>query len=135
MGGSMSYALACGASEMFRGVAVHSGGPMSGCDKTNRKPVAYFMTHGTKDNVCTYPGFGVPQINDFAQVNGCQTMDIAGTLKPTNSSGMDPVCADFKGCTDGHPARACIFVGDHNPTPGGANSWVPGETWKFITQF
>jgi len=135
MGGSMSYALACGAPDMFRAVAVHSGGPMSGCIKTNRKPVAYFMTHGTKDGTCTYPGYGVPQINDFAQLNGCQAMDIPGTLKPTNASGMDPACADFKGCSDGHPARACIFVGDHNPTPGGANSWVPGETWKFFTQF
>jgi poly(3-hydroxybutyrate) depolymerase len=134
MGGSMSYALACEAPDMFRAVAVHSGGPMSGCVKKN-KPVAYFMTHGTKDGVCTYPGYGVPQINEFAKLNGCEAMDIPNTLKPTNQNGMDPACADFKGCSDGHPTRACIFVGDHTPTPGGANSWVPGETWKFFTQF
>ena len=134
MGGSMSYALACEAPEMFRGVAVHSGGPMSGCNKKN-KPVAYFMTHGSKDNVCTYPGYGVPQINEFAKLNGCQTMDIAGTLLPTDQSGMNPVCADFKGCNEAYPTRACIFVGPHTYNPGGAKSWVPEETWKFITKF
>jgi len=136
MGGSMSYALACAMPETMRGVAVHSGGPMSGCVKLSRKPVAYFMTHGTQDGTCTYPGYGVPEVDDFAQLNGCQTMDITGTLKPTDQSGMHPACADFKGCSDGHPTRACIFVGPHTPIPGGgATTWVPGETWKFIQQF
>jgi poly(3-hydroxybutyrate) depolymerase len=136
MGGSMSYALACDQPDTFRGIAVHSGGPMSGCNKTNRKPVAYFMTHGTKDSVCTYPNYGVPQINDFAQLNGCQTMDIPNTLKPTDTSGKTPVCGDYKDCSSGHPTRACIFVGDHTPSPGGeAATWVPAETWKFISQF
>ena len=130
----MSYALACGAPDMFRAVAVHSGGPMSGC-VTHTKPVAYFMTHGTKDGVCTYPGYGVPQINDFAKLNGCTAMDIPNTLKPTDASGMNPSCADFTGCSDGHPTRSCIFVGDHTPSPGGSKSWVPDETWKFITKF
>ncbi|HLP42486.1 MAG TPA: PHB depolymerase family esterase [Fibrobacteria bacterium] len=134
MGGSMSYALACEAPDMFRAVAVHSGGPMSGCNKKN-KPVAYFMTHGTRDGVCTYPGFGVPQINEFAKLNGCQAMDIPGTLKPTDGSGMNPSCADFQGCDQAYPTRACIFVGDHTPNPGGSKSWVPGETWKFLTRF
>ncbi|MGC4063272.1 MAG: hypothetical protein QM784_01190 [Polyangiaceae bacterium] len=135
MGGSMSYALACEIPDMIRGVAVHSGGPMSGCNRKD-KPVAYFMTHGTKDSVCTYPNYGVPQVNDFASVNGCQAMDIPNTLKPTDTSGKTPVCRDFQGCSAGHPTRACIFVGDHTPSPGGeANTWVPAETWKFITQF
>jgi poly(3-hydroxybutyrate) depolymerase len=134
MGGSMSYALACEMPDMFRGIAVHSGGPMSGCNKKN-KPVAYFMTHGTADNVCTYPGYGVPQINEFAKLNGCQAMDIPGTLKPTDSSGRNPACADFTGCQAAYPTRACIFVGGHVYNPGGSTSWVPGETWKFISQF
>jgi poly(3-hydroxybutyrate) depolymerase len=136
MGGSMSYALACAMPDKFRGIAVHSGGPMSGCDRTNRKPVAYFMTHGTRDSVCTYPGFGVPQINDFAALNGCRSMDVPNTLKPTDTSGRTPVCGNYQGCSADDPARACIFIGDHTPSPGGeATSWVPGETWKFISQF
>ena len=47
MGGSMSYAIACAMGDVVRGVVAHSGGPMSGCVQ-HTKPVAYFMTHGTK---------------------------------------------------------------------------------------
>lgn len=130
MGGSMSYAVACALGDQFRGVAVHSGGPMSGCVTPHNKPVAYFMTHGTKDSVCTYPGYGVPQLQDFAKVNGC--MD-ATLPTPTSSASA---CVDFMGCTAGYPTRSCLFVGDHTPSPGGTgNTWVPGETWKFISQF
>jgi polyhydroxybutyrate depolymerase len=128
MGGSMSYALACAMGAKLRGVAVHSGGPMSGCvDHTT--PVAYFMTHGTKDGVCTYPGYGVPQIEDFAKVNGCMTATLP---TPTSDQGA---CIDYPGCSAGHPTRGCIFVGDHVYNPGGSKQWVPAETWKFISQF
>jgi poly(3-hydroxybutyrate) depolymerase len=128
MGGSMSYALACALGDTLRGVAVHSGGPMSGC-VDHDTPVAYFMTHGTTDNVCTYPQYGVPQVEDFAKVNGCQTATLP---TPTSSDG---VCIDYPGCSAGHPTRACIFVGGHDYNPGGQKKWVPGETWKFISQF
>jgi hypothetical protein len=47
---------------------------MSGC-VAHTKPVAYFMTHGTKDTMCTYPTYGVPQLQDFAKVDGCKTPD------------------------------------------------------------
>jgi poly(3-hydroxybutyrate) depolymerase len=128
MGGSMSYAVACGLGSRIRGVAVYSGGPMSGCDPHD-EPVAYFMSHGTQDSVCTYPGFGVPQIEDFADVNGCSPREMP------QPSGNEPSCVDYEGCSDGYPARACIFVGDHTPSPGGGGSWVPDEAWNFISQF
>jgi poly(3-hydroxybutyrate) depolymerase len=126
MGGSMSYAVACAMPDVVRGVVAHSGGPMSGCVQHN-KPVAYFMTHGTQDNVCTYPQYGVPQINDFAKVNGCMSKEM-----PVPTANTHP-CVDFPGCMPGYPARACIFVGSHTPSPPG--NWVPMETWKFISQF
>lgn len=126
MGGSMSYAAACAMGDVFRAIAVHSGGPMSGC-VNHDKPVAYFMTHGTMDSVCTYPGFGVPQVNDFAKVNGCTARDM-----PT-PNGSAHSCVDFEGCTMGYPTRACIFNGDHQWNPQG--NWVSGETWKFFSQF
>jgi poly(3-hydroxybutyrate) depolymerase len=143
MGGSMSYAMACAMGDTIRAVAAHSGGPMSGCVKHD-KPVAYFMTHGTKDSVCTYPGYGVPEMQDFAKTNGCTDPDpklakdafAEAMPDPTDTSGKTPICIDFKGCKEGYPVRACIFVGDHTPTPGGSTtSWVPAETWKFISQF
>ncbi len=129
MGGSMSYAMACAMGDVIRGVAVHSGGPMSGCQKPHDKPVAYFMTHGTNDSVCTYSSFGVPILADFAETNGCTTT----TDSLPNPSGNSPSCLDFEGCQEGYPTRACIFVGDHTPSPSG--NWVPGETWDFISQF
>jgi len=128
MGGSMSYALACAFGSTLRGVAVHSGGPMSGC-VDHDTPVAYFMTHGTNDSVCTYPQYGVPQVEDFAKVNGCQTATLP---TPTSDQG---VCVDYPGCSAGHPTRGCTFVGDHVYNPGGGKQWVPAETWKFISQF
>jgi poly(3-hydroxybutyrate) depolymerase len=128
MGGSMSYALACALGATLRGVAVHSGGPMSGC-VDHDTPVAYFMTHGTKDSVCTYPQYGVPQVEDFAKINGCQTATLP---TPTSDQG---VCIDYPGCSAGHPTRGCTFVGDHTYNPGGQKQWVPAETWKFISQF
>ena len=52
---------------------------------------------------------------------------------PTSSAAA---CVDYQGCSTGHPTRACLFVGDHTPSPGGADkTWVPAEAWKFITQF
>jgi polyhydroxybutyrate depolymerase len=128
MGGSMSYALACALGAELRGVAVHSGGPMSGCVQHDT-PVAYFMTHGTSDDVCTYPQYGVPQVEDFAEINGCQSATLP---TPTSDDGE---CIDYPGCSAGYPTRACIFVGEHVYNPGGQNSWVPGETWNFIKQF
>lgn len=138
MGGSMSYALACAMPTTFRAICMHSGGPMSGCDQTKRGPVAMFITHGTNDKVCTYPTMGgVPQIKDFAQRNSCTAIDIPNVLKPTDSSGKIPACADFQNCDPRYPCKACIFVGDHEYMPGGGatGTWVDDSTWNFFKQF
>ena len=99
---------------------------MSGC-VAHDQPVAYFMTHGTDDEVCFYPEYGVPQLNDFANVNGCTAQTLPTPI------GTEPACVDFADCLDGYPTRACIFVGPHTPSPTG--NWVPGESWAFISQF
>ncbi len=131
MGGSMSYAMACAMGDVVRGVAVHSGGSMSGCVKPHDKPVAYFMTHGTEDTMCDYKTFGLPILADFAKVNGCTTTTDALPV-PTSTAGA---CLDFEGCKAGYPVRACSFVGPHTPSPDGTSGWVPKESWKFISQF
>jgi poly(3-hydroxybutyrate) depolymerase len=139
MGGSMSYAMACAMGDVVRAVAVHSGGTMSGCTKHD-KPVAYFMTHGTKDSVCTYPSYPMPPLVDFAKINGCtepdpslgQTAFEALLPEPTSTASA---CIDFKGCKEGYPVRSCLFVGDHTPSPDGTSGWVPKESWKFLSQF
>jgi len=111
---------------------------MSGC-VTHSKPVAYFMTHGTSDSVCTYPGYGVPQLQDFAKLNKCTSPD--PTLSATafeallpNPTSSAKSCVDFQGCTAGYPTRSCLFVGDHTWQPANPN-WVPAEVWTFLSQF
>jgi poly(3-hydroxybutyrate) depolymerase len=108
MGGSMSYAVACALPDLFRAVAVHSGGPMTGCVQ-HTKAVAYFMTHGINDSVCTYPGYGVPQINDFAKVNGCMTATL-----PTPSSAQAS-CIDFPGLHAGLSHARLYLRGRSHP--------------------
>jgi len=134
MGGSQSYALACAMPDTFRAVCMHSGGAMSGCDQSHRGAVPMFITHGTTDGVVGYPGAGIPQIKDLAQRDGCTAMDVASMVSPADD--MHPNCVDYKGCKTGFPCRACIFKGDHTPSPGGeAKTWVPDSTWKYFKQF
>jgi predicted esterase len=135
MGGSMSYALACAMPDTFRAVCMHSGGAMSGCDQKKRGPVPMFITHGTNDNVCSWSArWGQAQINDLARRDGCDTVDLYGTCKPTDN--MHPVNVDYKNCKPGYPCKACIFVGSHEYTPGGAsNTWVDDSTWSYFKQF
>jgi hypothetical protein len=135
MGGSMSYALACAMPDTFRAVCMHSGGAMSGCDQKKRGPVPMFITHGTNDNVCSWSKrWGQTQINDLARRDKCDTVDLYNTCKPTDN--MHPVCVDYKNCNPGYPCKACIFVGSHEYTPGGASStWVDDSTWSWFKQF
>jgi poly(3-hydroxybutyrate) depolymerase len=141
-GGAMSYAMACAMGDVVRGVAVLSGGSMSGC-VTHDKPVAYFMTHGTYDSELPGLSFGAPPLQDFAKTNGCTSPDptlsrdaFFKTLPtPDDTSGNTPACLDFTGCREGYPVRTCIFAGGHTFMPGATTDWIPGETWRFLTQF
>jgi poly(3-hydroxybutyrate) depolymerase len=143
MGGSMTYALSCAIPDTFRAVAMHSGGNMNGCSRPTNSTgkVSMFITHGTVDGTCTWPNYGFPQIKDIAQRDGCTAMDIPSLANPTDDT--HPVCFDYKDCEQGLPCRACIFKGDHTPSPGPvkgndwgeASTWVPDSTWSFFKQF
>ena len=137
MGGSMSYALACAMPDTFRAICMHSGGSMSGCDQSHRGPVPIFITHGTDDPVCKYPGSGVSQLKDLAARDSCTAMDIPSVCKPTDKSGANPACANYQGCKTGYPCRACIFVGGHDYMAGGGASktWIDDSTWNWFKQF
>jgi len=137
MGGSMSYALSCAIPNKFRAICMHSGGAMSGCSGTNRSPTAMYITHGTNDNVCTWTGgSGVNQLNEVAKRNGCDTEDLISKCKPTDQSGRTPVTLNYKNCNPAYPCKASIFIGGHDPSPGGEkNTWVDDSTWNFFKQF
>ncbi len=106
---------------------------------THDKPVAYMMTHGEQDRTCTYPSYGVPELKDFSMVDGCTWPNMAtstGLPAPTGATGTHQ-CVDFAGCMAGYPVRSCIFVGPHTPSSPdtGPSNWIPGETWKYLSQF
>ncbi|MBN2575394.1 MAG: prolyl oligopeptidase family serine peptidase [Deltaproteobacteria bacterium] len=142
-GGSMSYELACDRPDKFRAALLLDPGTLSGTNSSTCKtPIAIFLSHGVDDQTLSYSG-GLAIFNIFAKLNGCTT--ITPPTPPTNGH----TCTSLEGCRDGYPARVCNFgSGENNPhkpdlrghyptpkDPGQTTSWVPEESWKFITQF
>jgi poly(3-hydroxybutyrate) depolymerase len=134
-GGSMTYALACARANVFRAVAVYSGGVLSGCDG-GTQPIPYIGIHGISDGTLNISG-GRSMRDRFVMNNGCTSMS---PPEPKAGSGMH-ICTSYQGCKTGYPVEWCAFDGGH--TPGnvdgggddGAKTWTKGEVWKFFTQF
>jgi len=135
-GGSMSYRTACsrplgGTGDWgVRAVAIYNGAAQlsaGGC--TPSKPVAFYASHGTNDNVLSYDG-GLSMAQTYAKLNGCTWMT------PTRATG-NHVCTNVSGCTTGYPVEFCSFVGPHTPDPPkeGGQRWQPQEVWKLFSQF
>jgi poly(3-hydroxybutyrate) depolymerase len=134
-GGGMSYALACARPDVFRAVAVYSGGVLSGCEG-GTEPVAYMGIHGLGDSTLNISG-GRSMRDRFVTNNGCTPQD-----PPEPSAGsLTHTCTAYQGCTEGYPVEWCAFDGGH--TPGmvdgggddGARTWTKTEVWRFFTQF
>jgi poly(3-hydroxybutyrate) depolymerase len=133
-GGGMSYALACDRPDVFRAVAVYSGGVLSGC-KDGTKPMAYYASHGLDDGTLNISG-GRTMRDKFVKNNGCTAQT---PPEPAKGSGTH-TCTTYTGCSAGHPVRWCAFAGSngHDPSPrdpGQSTTWNPQEVWTFLTQF
>jgi poly(3-hydroxybutyrate) depolymerase len=133
-GGGMSYALACDRPDVFRAVAVYSGGVLSGC-KDDTKPMAYYASHGLDDKTLNISG-GRTMRDKFVKNNGCTAQT---PPEPAEGSGTH-ICTSYAGCSAGHPVRWCAFAGSngHDPSPkdpGQSTTWNPQEVWTFFTQF
>ncbi|KNG86557.1 hypothetical protein ANOM_004896 [Aspergillus nomiae NRRL 13137] len=131
-GGGMSYSVACSRADVFRAVAVLSGGEISGCDGGSL-PIAYFGQHGISDSVLGVE-LGRTLRDHYVQVNDC---DAATPPEPQPGSGTH-VVTDYTGCSEGHPVQWVAFDGDHEPLPsdaGSSDSFTPGLIWKFFSQF
>jgi poly(3-hydroxybutyrate) depolymerase len=124
-GAAMTYALACSRAAVFRGVAVYSGGLLSGCSG-GTLPIAYLASHGISDPTLSYSG-GLALADRFVRNNHC-TMQTPPA--PAKGSGAHTV-TDFKNCSAGHPVEWIAFDGRHNENL----SYLPGLTWQFFTQF
>ncbi|HEU5159998.1 MAG TPA: cellulose binding domain-containing protein [Streptosporangiaceae bacterium] len=134
-GGGMSFALACARPNVFRAVAVYSGAQISGCSG-GTQPVAYFGAHGIRDSVLNISN-GRALRDRFVGNNGCAPQN---PPEPARGSLTHTVTA-YSGCRAGFPVVWAAFDDDHNPAPSdGATglsprTWLPAETWRFITQF
>jgi poly(3-hydroxybutyrate) depolymerase len=131
-GAGMSNAIACARANVFRGVALYAGAQLSGCDG-GTLPIAYFATHGLDDTVLSIAQ-GRSLRDRAVRNNRCTAQN---PLEPARGSGTH-ICTSYQGCTAGYPVRWCAFDGGHRPSQhdaGQAESWIPQEAWKFISQF
>jgi poly(3-hydroxybutyrate) depolymerase len=144
-GGSMSYKTACErplgtANGYIRAIGVYSGSQLSG-NCTPTRPVAYYASHGTGDNVLCYDetrpagcqvGNGLSLAQNYAMANGCSFMT------PTKVTSGNHVCTNMMGCMTGYPVEFCSFNGPHTPDPtdpGQRTSWEYQNVWDFFSQF
>ncbi|HET9655430.1 MAG TPA: cellulose binding domain-containing protein [Kineosporiaceae bacterium] len=135
-GGAMSYALACERPNVFRAVAVQSGGGMSGCNGSGR-PVAYLGVHGIGDPVLNV-GIGRSLRDTFVKNNGCTARNAP---EPAPGS-RTHVVTDYSGCAPGYPVEWAAFDEGHIAAPqdgaggdSGSRTWVPAVVWTFFSQF
>ncbi|MCX5265716.1 PHB depolymerase family esterase [Streptomyces sp. NBC_00199] len=135
-GAAMTHALACARATVFRAVAVQSGGQLSGCSGGSQ-PVAYLGIHGIRDNVLGVSG-GRGLRDRFVRNNGCAAQN---PPEPAQGSRTHRITT-YAGCSAGHPVEWAAFDEGHIAAPqdgaagdSGSRTWVPGEVWKFFTQF
>jgi poly(3-hydroxybutyrate) depolymerase len=132
-GASMSYSIACSRAGDFRGVAVISGGQLSGCDG-GTDPIAYLGIHGVSDGTLGIEG-GRGLRDKFVQNNGCDSLS---PEEPAPGSGGH-VTTEYTGCTEGYPVTWLAFDGGHYPAPvdgegeSGAKSYVPDVIFDFFS--
>ena len=140
-GAAMSYSLACSRANVFRAVAVYSGGTLSGC-AGGTMPIAYLASHGVSDPVLPISG-GRALRDRFVRNNHCTPQNPPEPAKGSRSH----ITTIYSGCSAGHPVEWIAFDGGHDASPAdGANAtapppvkgrttYLPGLTWTFFTQF
>lgn len=140
-GAMVTYSLSLAFQDDLRAVACYAPAnwniwlPNTG----TRKPIAYYQTTGTSDNLCSW-------ISSDAQRRGgkyCVLEHIEGNGCPVPSniplaSGSTHVTTEFPGCQPGYPVVFGSFNGGHtdNATDPGSNvNWIAKETWNFFMRF
>jgi poly(3-hydroxybutyrate) depolymerase len=119
-GGMMSDAIGCDMADVFRAIAPMSGALYSGCTKSNKQPIAVWMSHGNSDNVVPLAD-GKAALDVFLGKNGCGSQ---------TSPVMPSPCVAYDGCSAGHPVTYCEFDGMHAPP-----SFASAAIWAFFQQF
>ncbi|MET7710554.1 RICIN domain-containing protein [Micromonospora sp. NPDC005413] len=135
-GGGMSYAIACARANVFRAVAVISGGQISGCSG-GTQPIAYFGLHGISDNVLNISQ-GRSLRDTFVRNNGCT----AQSPPEPGAGSRAHITTTYSGCRAGYPVQWAAYDNGHMPGPvdgtyaeSGITTWTKGEIWRFFAQF
>jgi len=137
MGAIFTYSLAQNHQQQLRAVCCYAAYSNSLLSNTG-EPLAYMGTVGMSDGTCP-PAAGRACRNQFIKNNGGDTSEI--TVETTVGSKIHAIY-DYTGVNPKYPVKWCTFDGGHICAPvdsesgyNSAKSWVPGETWKFFTQF
>jgi uncharacterized protein (TIGR02145 family)/uncharacterized repeat protein (TIGR02543 family) len=134
LGAMYTNSLAQTHQDQLRAVACYStSNQVNYVPQNSGLPIAYMATVGIEDNL-TPIDHGRACRDTVLKYNGCT---IPGTVPETETGSGTHSIYDYTGCGE-YPVKWCTFDGGHmyDPTDNGeTTSWIPEETWKFITQF
>ncbi|WP_369167370.1 PHB depolymerase family esterase [Streptomyces sp. R28] len=99
------------------------------------QPIAYLGVHGLRDSVLGISG-GRAMRDTFVRNNGCTPQN-----PPEPEGSLTHRVTTYSGCSAGHPVAWAAFDEGHIAAPqdgapgDSGRTWLPGEVWKFFTQF
>jgi len=139
-GAMVSYSISTEFQDQLRAVATYAPANWNIWLPTNtHKPIAYYQTTGTADNLCSW-------VNSDARKEGgkycvLQHLEDNGCPAPSNiplaNSGKH-VTTEFPGCPEEYPVIFASHNGGHQGTAsdqGSSENWIAKETWEFFMRF
>jgi poly(3-hydroxybutyrate) depolymerase len=145
-GAMISYSLSLGFPDQLRAVATYAPANWNIWLPANpKKPIAYFQTTGTTDNLCTWVNNdsrkegGKYCVLQHIEDNGCP----APSTIPLATEAGKHVSTEFSGCKPGYPVVFGSFVVPKNAMghamsdkdQGSSANWIAKETWDFFMRF
>jgi poly(3-hydroxybutyrate) depolymerase len=136
--GSMySNMLSRSRQDVLRGVVLYETADVNiDATEDSGKPIAWMGVHGMSDTQC-YPDMGRSARN-LALKNASAPGKDATKEVAQESNGEQHICYNYKDVDERFPVRWCTDNKGHwwdHKDPGQNVSWVPKESWDFITQF
>jgi hypothetical protein len=139
-GAMVSYSLSTDFQDQLRAVATYAPANWNiWLPENNHKPIAYYQTTGTGDNLCTWVNSDARKeggkycVLQHLEDNGC---DVPSDIPLANSG--THLSTEFSGCPDEYPVIFGSHTGGHQgtATDQGSNvNWIAAETWEFFIRF
>jgi poly(3-hydroxybutyrate) depolymerase len=139
-GAMVTYSLSLDFQDELRAVACYAPANWNIYLPTNpHKPIAYYQTTGTDDNLCSWvysdanKQGGKYCVLQHIEDNGCA---VPGNIPLASSS--THITTEFSGCNSGYPVVFGSFQGGHTENvkdPGSNVNWIAKETWDFFMRF